>query len=210
MDKVAQHNRRPQKGLEYLTACHFTLEYSKYSANGNADFLSCLSLPSSENDHSGRNLHQTCVYLIISGGLSLDAPPTLSLGYGWLAPSSQSVNLSELPVSQSDFRDFRSHGTRMRIEDLDRHDDLDAPYREFVARTATSVFLRGTSWPLASSIQSACNLTTSSVFVVSVAPLLALARVGQIHISRAPTQSLVPLVRAGVGQKQYRSRSRPA
>ena len=95
--KVAEHNPRVQRWLEFLTAYHYTLEYCKGSANGNADFLSRLPLPTSEDGRSGHSRltpsDEECVYLIRVGGILLDAPPALSLGLGGLAPSSQRVGL---------------------------------------------------------------------------------------------------------------------
>ena len=106
-----------------LTAYRDTLEYLKDSANGNADFLSRLPLPASENDRSGRSRltpsDEERIYLIRFRGLALDGPPTLSLGLGGLAPSSQSVGLDGLPLAHCDFRNFCEHGPRMRIDDLD-------------------------------------------------------------------------------------------
>ena len=86
----------------------------KDSANGNADFLSRLPLPASENDRSGRSRltpsDEERIYLIRFRGLALDGPPTLSLGLGGLAPSSHSIDLGGLPLSQADVCDFASLG----------------------------------------------------------------------------------------------------
>ena len=114
--KVTKYNPRVQRWLEFITAYHYTLVYRKGSANGNADFLSRLPLPASEDDRSGHSRltpsDEEHIYLIRAGGLLLDTPPDVSLGLGGLAPSSQSVGLGGLPLSQSDFRDFREHGPR--------------------------------------------------------------------------------------------------
>ena len=95
--KVAEHNPRVQRWLEFLTACQYTLEYRKGSANSNADFLSRLPLPVSEDDRSGHSRltpsYEERIYLIRAGGLFLDGPPALSLGLGGLAPCNQSVGL---------------------------------------------------------------------------------------------------------------------
>ena len=45
-----------------------------------------------------------------------------------LAPSNPSSGLGGLTLSPHDFQDFRQHGPRMRV------DDLDAPCGDFVAR----------------------------------------------------------------------------
>ena len=85
--EVAEHNPRVQRWLEFLTAYRYTLEYRKGSANGNADFLSRLPLPASEDNRSGRSRltpsDEERIYLTRSGGLALDGPPTLSPGFGW-------------------------------------------------------------------------------------------------------------------------------
>ena len=178
--KVAEHNPRVQRWLEFLTAYRYNLEYRKGSANGNADFLSRLPLPASEDDRSGRSrltpFDEERIYLIRSGGFVLDGPPTLSPGLGGLAPSSHSIGLGGLPLSQADFRDFREHGSRMRI------DDLDAPYGEFVALAPISVFPRGSSRTLTSSMHAASD-PAGSVFVVPAVPPPASAGVGQNNVS---------------------------
>ena len=148
-----------------------------------------LPSPASEDDCSGRShltpSDETRIYLIRAGGLFLNGVPDPSLGLRGLAPSSQSVGLGWLPLFQSDFCDFREHGPRMRI------DDLDAPYGEIVARAPTSVFSRGSSRILTSSMQAASDLA-ASVFVMPVAPSLAPAGVGQKYIFLAPAQPLAP------------------
>ena len=53
--KVAENNSRVQRWLEFLTAYHYTLEYRKAGANGNADFLYRLSLSTSEDDCNGHS-----------------------------------------------------------------------------------------------------------------------------------------------------------
>ena len=73
--KVAKRNPRVQRWLEFLTACQYTLEYRKGSANSNADFLSRLPLPVSEDDRSGHSRltpsDEEHIYLIRAGGLLL-------------------------------------------------------------------------------------------------------------------------------------------
>ena len=92
------------------------------------------------------------------------------------------------------YRDFRENGPQMRI------DDLDVPYGEFVARAPTSVFTRGSSRTLTSSMQAASDLA-ASVFVVPVAPPLAPASVGQKKTFPAPVPPLAPLAPADASQK---------
>ena len=52
--KVAEHNPRVRRWLEFIAAYRHTLEYRKCTANRNADFLSRLPMPASEDDRSGR------------------------------------------------------------------------------------------------------------------------------------------------------------
>ena len=187
--KVAEHNPRVQRWLKFLTAYRYTLEYRKGSANGNADFLSQLPLPASEDDRSGRSRltlsDEERIYLIRSGGLAFDGRPTLSSGLGGLAPSRHSIGLGGLPLSQADFREYREHGSRLRI------DDLDPPYGELVARAPISVFLRGSSRTLTASMHAASD-PAASVFVVPAVPPPASAGVGQNNVSPAPAQPLPP------------------
>ena len=155
-------------------------------------------MPASEDDRNDRSRltasNEERIYLIRAGGLFLDGPPALSLGFGGLAPFSESVGVGGLPLSQSEFRNFCEHIPRMRI------DDLDAPYGEFVTVVATSVFPRGSSRTLTSSMQAASDLA-ASVFVVPVAPPLAPASVGQKKTFPAPVPPLAPLAPADASQK---------
>ena len=53
--RVAEHNPRVRRWLEFLTAYRYTPEYRNGSANGKVDFLSRLPLPASEDDCSGHS-----------------------------------------------------------------------------------------------------------------------------------------------------------
>ena len=72
-----------------------------------------------------------------SSGLAACSPrPHRSPGIiclGGLVPHPDSAVLGGLPVTSTDFRDFRAHGPRMRI------DDLSAPTGRFVARVSSFV-----------------------------------------------------------------------
>ena len=64
------------------------------------------------------------------GGL---VPRTASAVSGGLVPRTESAVLGGLPFTSADYCDFRTHGPRMRI------DDLSAPSGRFVASVSASV-----------------------------------------------------------------------
>ena len=66
-------------------------------------------------------------------GLRTRCSPTPDVGLVGLVPRPDSTLLGGLPFASSDFRDFRAHGPRMRI------DDLSAPSGRFVARVSAAV-----------------------------------------------------------------------
>ena len=131
------HNGRVQRRLEFLTAFDYTLEYREGSANGNADFLSCLPKPVTEHDRTGSTsltpVEDGGIYLIRACGLHTPSSPIPGAGLGGLTPRTESNALGGLPVTSSDFSDFRAHGPRMGL------DDLPTPSRRFVARVSASV-----------------------------------------------------------------------
>ena len=155
IEKVGDHNARVQRWLEFLTAFDYTLEYRKGSANGNADFLSRLPEPATEHDRSGSTrltpVDDDGIYLIRACGLRTGSSPVPGVGLSGLVPNPDSAVLGGLPFASSDFRDFRVHGPRMRI------DDLSAPSVSFVARVSASVTTadcrlgRGATFPAADS-----------------------------------------------------------
>ena len=73
--KVGSHNARVQRWLEFLTAFDYTLVYRKGSANGNADFLSCLPEPAIEHDRSG----SSSLTPVDDGGSSSSGPAGFTL-----------------------------------------------------------------------------------------------------------------------------------
>ena len=93
--KVVEHNPRVQRWLEFLTAYRCTLEYRKGCVNGDADFLSRLRLPASDDDRSGRSRvapsDEERIYLIRPGSFFPDGPAVLTLGLGGRVSSSQIV-----------------------------------------------------------------------------------------------------------------------
>ena len=114
--KVAKHNERVQRWLEFLTAFDYTLEYRKGSANGNADFLSRLPEPATDHDRSGSTslnpVEDTGIYLIRVCGLKTPSSPILGVGLGGLVPRTKSAVLGGLPFTSVDFCDFAhtAHG----------------------------------------------------------------------------------------------------
>ena len=84
-DKIAEHNPRVQRWLEFFTADNYTLEYRKGGANGNADFLSRLPLPATELDRSGPRCltpsNEERVFLIRSNDLLLGGTSAYRLGW---------------------------------------------------------------------------------------------------------------------------------
>ena len=68
--KSGDHYARVQPWLEYFSLIDYTLECRKGSANGDADFMSRLPLPSALNDRS-RSSHPTS---IDDGGIYLPHP----------------------------------------------------------------------------------------------------------------------------------------
>ena len=59
--------------------------------------------------------------------------PIPGVGLGGLMPRTESAVLGGIPFTSADFCDFRTHGPRMRI------DDLSAPSERFVARVSAFV-----------------------------------------------------------------------
>ena len=146
---AGNHNARVQRWLEVLTAFCYTLEYRKRRANGNADFLSRLSEPATEHDRSGsaslNPLEDGGIYLIRVSGLNTSSlpipgvvsgglvPRTERAGLSGLVPLIESAVLGEIPLTSTDCCDFRTHGPRMKV------DDLCGISRSFVARVSASV-----------------------------------------------------------------------
>ena len=99
-----------------------TLEYRKGGANGNADFFSLLLQPATEHDRSGSSrltpADDEAIYLVRACDLHLPFTPVPYIGLGGLALQPDSAVLSGLPLTPSDFHDFRAHGARMKIDDL--------------------------------------------------------------------------------------------
>ena len=136
IDKVGNHNARVQRWLQFLTAFDYTLEYRKRSANGNANFLSCLPEPAREHDRNGSTsltpVEDGGIYLIKACGLYTLSSPIPGVDLGGLMPRTENNAFGELPLTLADFCDFRTHGPRMRL------DDLPTPSRRFVARVSAS------------------------------------------------------------------------
>lgn len=144
--KVSDNNVRMQRWLEFLTYyTSYTLEYRKGASNGNADFLSRLSIPATEHDRSGSSGLTPAdddegIYLIPSYGCQqYGVASSPGVGLGGVTSNPEGAVLGGLAPSASDFADFRSHdGPRIRLPDLALHlvsaapqlDGIDgAPYR---------------------------------------------------------------------------------
>ena len=144
LDTIGEHNPRVQQWKEVLTTYIYTLEYRKGSANGNADFLSRLPLPTTDLDRSGpcslTPSDEDLVFFIRSYGLLFGGPSAVRVSLGGLVPSDPSSGLGGLTLSPHDLQDFRIHGPRMRV------DDLDSPSGQFVARAPFHVPSRGIHW----------------------------------------------------------------
>ena len=100
------HNARVQRWLEFLTTFNYTLEYRKGSANGNADFLSCLPEPATEHDRNSwtslTRVGDGGIYLMRACGQHTPFSPILGVGLGGLCPAPKVMpwvgSLSPLPT----------------------------------------------------------------------------------------------------------------
>ena len=117
--KVGNHNARVQRWLEFLTAFDYPLEYRKGSANGNADFLSCLPEPATEHDRSGLTslnpIEDGGIYVIRACGLNTPSSPIPGVGLGGLVPRTEGAVSGGLPFTFADF--FYFSPTRATYED---------------------------------------------------------------------------------------------
>ena len=117
--KVSEHNTRVRRRLEILSAGTYTLEYRKGTANGIADFLSCLPQPATDAYRTGRNRltgpDTVGIYLIRPCGFAPNEPPTTGIGLGGLVspPSRPIPTIQPLLLTANDFRDFRLLGSRI-------------------------------------------------------------------------------------------------
>ncbi len=132
--KVGENNARVLRWLEFLSAYSYTLEYRKGSANGNADFLSRLPMAATEHDRSGRNrltptddddfVHLVqalappiavgdSVHLVRSCGRTPRGDHAKGIGLGGLNLEPSTGILGGLPLSDSDFADFRQRGPQI-------------------------------------------------------------------------------------------------
>ena len=132
LSKISEYNPRVQRWIEFLEAYSYTLEYRRGAFNVNADMLSRLPIAPTAADINGNSSltsdEDVGVYLIRATGHAAPGQTTPGVGLGELVPPSENVALGGLPLTSEDLTDFRKHGPRMRI------DNLDAPAGEFVAR----------------------------------------------------------------------------
>ena len=88
-----------------------------------ADFLSRLPESVTDHDHSESSslalVEDGGIFLLIRPcGLSTRSSPTPGVGLSVLVPRPESAVLGGLLFTSSNFRDFRAHGPRMRIDDV--------------------------------------------------------------------------------------------
>ena len=137
IEKVEDHNARVQRWLEYLTAFDYPLDYRTGSAKEISDFLLRLSQPATKDDRSGSSrfipVDDDAIYLVRACGLRTSSTSNPAIGLIGQGPQPDSAVLSGLPLTSTDFRDFRAHRPRKRI------DDLSAPTGTFVARLSALV-----------------------------------------------------------------------
>ena len=136
--KIADHNPRVSRWVEFLGAYTYTVHHRPGTQNGNADMLSRLPLPATEEDRSG---HARLTYpdevasYTIRATASLPSGPTpAGIGLGGIMPPDHANALGGLPLTEDDFSDFRRHGPRMKL------DNLAAPSGDFEHRATQSKF----------------------------------------------------------------------
>ena len=151
-------------------------------------FLSRPPLPATELDLSGPSSlnpsDEERVFLIRSHGLLLGAPCAMCVALGWLAPSDPSPGLDGLTLSG--FPDFRQHGPRKRV------DNLDAPSGEFVARAPLHVASRGANWVLPVNARTSGSLA-ASVFTVPATPLPSFVDGSDLSLHAVPPELPISL-----------------
>ena len=117
--KTGEHNAHVQRGLEFLSAYSYTLEYRKGWFNGNADFFSHLPQPATDIDRTGPNYlistDTVCTHLIQAFDFTAIEPFTPGFGLGgFLSPASSRFNpIPPFPGTKNDFGDYRRLGPRM-------------------------------------------------------------------------------------------------
>lgn len=143
MDKVVNHSPRVRRWLEFRISYQYAVTNRKGVSNGNADMLSRLPLPATEQDCSGKTSiyppDPARVYLSRSCGLQTFDSPTPGVGLGRLVRPAADVRWDTLPsvaedLASEDFQDFRPHGPRMMVDKLFASD-----WRS-VARASHAVF----------------------------------------------------------------------
>ena len=73
------------------------------------------------------------IHLVWACGLLTPSTSVPGIGLGGLVPQPDSAVLGGLPLTSTDFRDFRARGPRVRT------DDLSTPTGRFIARVSTSI-----------------------------------------------------------------------
>ena len=125
--KIGETEPRIQHWMEFLSAYNFRLSYRRGQENANADFLSRLPLPSTEEDISGASALtepdglgvypiRACGFITPScpvpgvglDGLSPSPYHTPGAGLGGLVPQPDTPVLGGLPLTKDDFRTHRA------------------------------------------------------------------------------------------------------
>ena len=159
--KVGDHNARVSDDSS-LTAFDYILEYRKAPTEMLIFYPAYRSPPQNTTAVGSSSLtpvEDGGIFLIRACGLRTRSSPTPGVGLGGLVPRTESAVLGGLPFTSSDFRDFRTHGPRMRI------DDLSALSGRFVARVSASVATVDRR-PGLRVLSPAANAAFASVFVV--------------------------------------------
>ena len=102
-----------------------------------SNFLSRLPEPATEHNRTGSSsltpVEYGGIFFIRACGLCTRSSPIPGVGLSGMVPRAEIAVLSGLQFASSDFRDFRAHGPRMRI------DDLSAPSGRFAARATAAI-----------------------------------------------------------------------
>ena len=105
--------------------------------SGDADFLSRLPETATEHDCNGSTsltpVEGGGIYLIRACGPHTFSSPIPGVGLGRLVPRTERTAFGGFPLTSANFSDFRTHGPRMRV------DDLSASSKRFTPRVSASV-----------------------------------------------------------------------
>ena len=126
------------------------------------------------------------VFLVRSHDLLRGGPAAVRVGLGGLAPSGPRSCLSGLTLSPDNFQDFRPHGPRMKV------DDLDAPSGEFVARDPLHITSRGANRGFSVNACTSDSLA-APVFTVPATPLPTFVDFSDVGLHAVPSEFPISL-----------------